>query len=378
MHIDNQLLSNKSAMHRWRGILASYFIAYSAIALLVDTQANGQVPGLGSWQDGLLQFGDPLLEGSGSGVDNGTGIVESYFALALQEMEARLEQTLKADVRLTPKDRQLLSKMLASLPQELAQRPLLVFKPGGADFVIDGLPRIAYTKTYVGAPIYVNQLDLYEEADSVRLPMLSYALVTQILVHEFGHHQGELDHAYLDELGARVATATKSSNDPMIRNGGFEMSSTGNWPTYWWMNPTYSTVAIADSSSPARGNSALRLRTGHELGYGYIFQCDAIKPGQGSVLKISLLARPWFVSQGHAAPFVQIYDDQGQLETFSNSTNVWTFGTRSWRDARIYGQSTWQFRQFHYQLTGKSQSFCLGFGIFGAGTVWIDDILVER
>jgi hypothetical protein len=65
-------------------------------------------------------------------------------------------------------------------------------------FFIDGQVRIAKTGSAEGDPIFINQDIINASSD------LNTATALAILVHEYGHHYNEMEHQWLDQLGAKI------------------------------------------------------------------------------------------------------------------------------------------------------------------------------
>lgn len=140
---------------------------------------------------------------AGDEVRNGGGIAEQYLTYALKTLPRSIDICLRTLLCATnPKQKELLKKIKASVPFEL-QAEILQFtsnkiRPGL--FTINGVERMAVTANYIGAPIYYNTSMLYNY-DDVRMTIGG---AMQSLIHELGHHQGEVDHDALELLGSEV------------------------------------------------------------------------------------------------------------------------------------------------------------------------------
>ena len=145
----------------------------------------------------------------GDDVNNGGGLAEKTFLKAFASMDRYLKICLNSSAcRLNQKDRQLLEQIKTALPNEGEPHGGVLFaseqnRPGF--FMIDGELKIAKTGVKVGAPIFVNRDLIYSRGVDGSFQPLGLSEMVSTLVHELGHHHGELNHDYLDVLGNKVA-----------------------------------------------------------------------------------------------------------------------------------------------------------------------------
>jgi len=143
-------------------------------------------------------------------VNNGGGLAEKNVLLAYQNLERHMRTCLAAEsCRLTDGERTLLTQITDAMPSEHARANQISFiseqaQPG--TFRIDGEMKIAKTGNAVGSPVLVNIDLLYTKGVSGRYEAMSLPDAVAMLVHEFGHHQGERSHQALDVLGLKVAS----------------------------------------------------------------------------------------------------------------------------------------------------------------------------
>ncbi len=148
----------------------------------------------------------PNVSWAGGDAGNGGGVSEQYFVHAYLHLGDYIQICLDSDVcRLTPREQEMLVKILGSLPKEYKTKNQVQFLTGSRYkkfFTIDGLVRVAVTGNKVGDPIYVYDNELYSA--SGKPITLGFAIGK--LVHEFGHHHGVKDtpNDWLDRLGEKV------------------------------------------------------------------------------------------------------------------------------------------------------------------------------
>nr|BDT27910.1 hypothetical protein BHI3_13760 [Bacteriovorax sp. HI3] len=139
----------------------------------------------------------------GDEVRNGGGLAENYLTFALKNLGQSIDLCLAQSTCAKKEgERELLLKIKNSLPEEISKKVLNFAseaeKPGF--FIINGYVRLAVTGDYVGSPIYYN-LDLLYRKGEV---FMNYGQAIQTLIHELGHHHGNVDHDQLEILGAEV------------------------------------------------------------------------------------------------------------------------------------------------------------------------------
>ena len=151
--------------------------------------------------------------GGGSSIGNGAGLAEQNFIYAFQSLPKAIGQCLILPTCVQNEDPRLLRE-IGELAQDLLdqarpEEPILQFvsaaeKPGFFDTAPGQPHRIAKTDLFRGAKVFVNVDQLYTDLGQ---PTLDLATISAILVHEFGHQTGEVDHRKLDRLAARVRGA---------------------------------------------------------------------------------------------------------------------------------------------------------------------------
>lgn len=138
----------------------------------------------------------------GDEVRNGGGLVEQFFTYSLKNLPHTIDRCLKSlTCAREPSQKALLKKIKDSYQEELKANILrFVSVPANSDFfTIDGVERLAVTGGTVGSPIYYNTRMLYRFGESVTI-----GLAIQSLIHELGHHHGEINHDALDLLGSEL------------------------------------------------------------------------------------------------------------------------------------------------------------------------------
>ncbi|MCB0364317.1 MAG: hypothetical protein H6624_01710 [Bdellovibrionaceae bacterium] len=145
----------------------------------------------------------------GDDVNNGGGLAEKTFVRAFSSMEKYLSICLTSQAcRLSERDRRILTAIKESHSLQAQGHGGLMFaseKEEPGTFLIDGELKVAKTGAAVGAPIYINQDLIYAKGPEGTLQPMGLGEAVSVLVHELGHHQGEMDHTYLDVLGNKVA-----------------------------------------------------------------------------------------------------------------------------------------------------------------------------
>lgn len=147
-------------------------------------------------------------------VRNGEGPAERNITFVYERLEKYIDTCLASHSCLhetiaePTAFRDILTKIRAALPTEKLNREQLVFKseklnPGF--FIIDGYEKIAITGDKVGDNIYINLDKIYSRDIRKKERHLSLIDSIQLLIHEFGHHQGFEDHVKLDTLGSKVS-----------------------------------------------------------------------------------------------------------------------------------------------------------------------------
>lgn len=172
-----------------------------------------------------LLFSLNAFSKGGDEVRNGGGLAENYLTFALKNLSQSIDLCLaQSSCAKKTGDRDLLLKIKQSLPEEISKK-ILKFssekeKPGF--FVINGYVRLAVTGDDVGDPIYYN-LDLLYRKGEV---FMNYGQAIQSLIHELGHHHGNIDHDQLEILGADVRSVTEGNISdvaflPYLNRSGF-------------------------------------------------------------------------------------------------------------------------------------------------------------
>jgi hypothetical protein len=142
----------------------------------------------------------------GSEAGNGGGLAEKNLIYAQLHIAEYLDLCLQTNsCHLNTREKVLLEKISSSMPIELKTH--LQFRSEIKDpgfFIIDGLPRIAKTGNKIGDPIYINTDLLYQKSPNSSYQTADIPLAASILVHELGHHHGEMSHTELDQLGTKI------------------------------------------------------------------------------------------------------------------------------------------------------------------------------
>lgn len=163
-------------------------------------------------------------------VNNGGGLAEKNMFYAYEKMEKYLQLCLGSDsCKLTNEQRDLVLKILKSLPQEKANQNQLVFlseKKAPGTFIIDGQVRIAKTGSAVGSSIMVN-VDLLYSKGANGYEAMSLPEAVAVLVHEFGHHHGNFSHEDLDLIAVRISVLLqqKTISTPLLPWNSFVSAS---------------------------------------------------------------------------------------------------------------------------------------------------------
>lgn len=148
-------------------------------------------------------------------VNNGGGLAEKNVLLAYQNLERHMRTCLVAEsCRLTDDERVLLARIADAMLSEHSRANQISFiseqaQPG--TFRVDGEMKIAKTGDTIGSPVLVNIDLLYAKGASGRYEAMSLPDAVAMLVHEFGHHQGERSHQALDVLGLKVASVLQKN-----------------------------------------------------------------------------------------------------------------------------------------------------------------------
>lgn len=145
--------------------------------------------------------------GGGVIVGNGAGSMENHFQYAYQSLATLSLNCLKnTSCHLGPEELDTLENIKSIVLLNINKRDRIIFlsekqNPGFFTTGESEENRIAKTGLTPEAPIYVNTDLLYENGK----PALSYKRIIALLIHELGHQAGNLDHAYLDVLGIKLA-----------------------------------------------------------------------------------------------------------------------------------------------------------------------------
>lgn len=148
-----------------------------------------------------------FASGGGSVIGNGAGIVESNFQYAYTSLSVTITDCIKQPrCQMSPLETKILKSIQAVLKINVSNDKRILFvsekeNPGLFKTGDREVHRIAVTGLNPSVPIYVNTDLLYSEDG---LPALDLATVNSILVHELGHQTGEVDHAKLDVIAAKI------------------------------------------------------------------------------------------------------------------------------------------------------------------------------
>lgn len=148
-------------------------------------------------------------EDGGDHTNNGGGLAEQNFIYAHQTLVSWIDpcRDLKNPCQLTKKELRTLDRILYELERSKTKSEL-IFKSGRLNpglFETDehGKVRVAVTGLEPGTPIYINLDLIYADSNGSQSIVDLYGAIS-ILVHEYGHHTGETDHLFLDQLGNKV------------------------------------------------------------------------------------------------------------------------------------------------------------------------------
>jgi|GEM_PF-6320069 len=139
-------------------------------------------------------------------MNNGGGLAEQNFIYAYQNLVDTVDRCLDTDnpCRLTEKERRTLADIVRERREATGNGGLFFesgnLKPGLFQTDEHGKVRVAVTGSTWGSPIYVNLDLIYSGNES----LIDMGAALAILIHEIGHHGGETDHLFLDQLGNKV------------------------------------------------------------------------------------------------------------------------------------------------------------------------------
>lgn len=167
--------------------------------------------------------------GGGDLVNNGGGVAEKNVYYAYENMQRYLQLCLASSTcKLTNDQQALVRRIQASLPQERNGSQLIFAseKKAPGTFMIDGQVRVAKTGSRIGSPIYIN-VDLLYSKTTDGYEAMTIPEAVAVLVHEFGHHQGNFPHIELDIIGVRISQLIqqKTINTPLLPWSSFISAS---------------------------------------------------------------------------------------------------------------------------------------------------------
>lgn len=147
----------------------------------------------------------------GSLIGNGAGLVEQNVTYTYIALPRAINSCLHLPgvCTITVKDAQLLTRirnLAEATPAATQGRIQFVAESKQPGFFETGLGqahRLAKTGTTAQDPIYWNTDQMYQSDGH---PAVDVPALIAIWIHELGHQVGELDHQYLDRLGASVRT----------------------------------------------------------------------------------------------------------------------------------------------------------------------------
>lgn len=184
------------------------------------------------WNIGRLwQLGYSILLGflfctmsiavAGDRIGNGSGPSEQTVINAWLHLERFVNYCLAdnfCDLAQSEKETLLKIKDVIGQENSIPVEQLLIFTTADKMkdpkfFHIDGQAKMAKTGGRIGSPIFFN-LDLLNSRPSPKIIRpISMSDAIALLVHEVGHHTGELDHTMLGALGAKVASAASKNTE---------------------------------------------------------------------------------------------------------------------------------------------------------------------
>lgn len=156
------------------------------------------------------QFAYSANKSGGDRVGNGGGLAEQNFIFTLQVLPDYIDRCLDSiDCRINIEDRiylVLIRELAESIEDSKSEFIFLSGKEHPEIFHNENDPevRLAKTGSTPDAPIYVNLDLLYLRNGSGELKIMEVPTMVGNLIHELGHQVGNLDHSYLDSLGAKV------------------------------------------------------------------------------------------------------------------------------------------------------------------------------
>ncbi len=143
----------------------------------------------------------------GSIVGNGAGLVESNFQYSYLMLPSLIGSCFASkECAPTTSEKILMLKISEIAVQNASNPERLLFvsaasRPGFFDTAPGEKHRLAKTSLTSDQPIFVNTDMLYDDAGK---PRLDYPSIISVLIHEIGHQSGEVNHATLDILGAKI------------------------------------------------------------------------------------------------------------------------------------------------------------------------------
>jgi hypothetical protein len=184
----------------------------------------------------LLSLVTPARD-PGDWVGNGASFSENLVLFAFENLEFYLRsclidsKCLSESQNIDPRKPDVIKNILMSIQQEKTMNPNMIqFASQSSLFIIDGKYKVAVTGLRKGDTVFVNRDMLYELDSNNKTKAISLLQLVSILIHEFGHHQGIVDHQYLDKIGSLVANQTRFESvfiqlHPQIPNLGVQFVS---------------------------------------------------------------------------------------------------------------------------------------------------------
>lgn len=162
---------------------------------------------------------------AGGYAGNGGGLVEQNFSFAYSSLPRIVASSLTTiPMQFSASEKATLQKISAIATQNVSNAKRMVFLSGQKHPEIFNtspgeLHRLAVTTLIPGDIIYVNGDLLYSDQGQ---PTLNLGEIISILTHEVGHQTGEIDHQFLDILGAKLRNFHNQNSMSYEMNKGTE------------------------------------------------------------------------------------------------------------------------------------------------------------
>lgn len=263
----------------------------------------------------------------GSVVGNGAGLVENNFQYSYSMIPTLISACFASpQCSLNASERSLLNSIQEIATANASNQARLNFIGGGdaLGFFDTGLiekHRIAKTGLTRNDVIYVNSDMLY---DAEGKPRLDYPSIISILVHEIGHQSGEVDHAVLDILGAKIRTLAYDKTNPYsirmengdeiivtILNSDVPIHMTEFYFSWQGVGSTKATSRLTNDLTCSNQNSRL---AGIELTNGAFFLTRPLSNVTISDVGFSVWARLFCYTKDKSTVAIENYSIRAKLK----------------------------------------------------------------